>query len=86
MPKLTLTNRAAEDEIIAGPAYSDYRLTLEMGRGQEAVGPFFSAQQTGEQWQWNVSPLFCYTRTPEEDWTESEFLYPVFTWRRFGTE
>jgi hypothetical protein len=86
MPKLTLTNRVAEEEIIAGPAYSDYRLTLEMGRRQEAVGPFFWAQQTDWQWQWGVPPLFCYTRTPDEDWTEAEFLYPVFTWRRFGTE
>ena len=85
-PPLSLTNLAAENEFIAGPAWSDYRLTLEAGRRQEAVGPFFSAQQTGSEWQWTVPPLFCYTRTPDVDWTESEFLYPQFTWRRFGTE
>ena len=83
---LSLTNFAAENELIAGPAWSDYRLTLEAGRRQEAVGPFFSAQQTDSEWQWSLSPLFCYTRTPDVDWTESEFLYPLFTWRRFGTE
>ena len=77
---------AAEREIIAGPAWSDYPLTLESGRRQEAAGPLFFAQQTGSQWQWGLPPLFCYTRTPDVDWTESEILYPLFTWRRFGTE
>jgi len=85
VPPLSLTNSAAEDEFIAGPAYSDYRLTLESGRRQEILGPLFSAQQTDTQWQWNLPP-FCYTRTPDVDWTEAEFLYPLFTWRRFGTE
>jgi hypothetical protein len=85
-PPLSLTNFAAENEFIAGPAWSDYRLTLEAGRRQEAVGPFFSAQQTDSEWQWTVPPLFCSTRTPGVDWTESEVLYPLFTWRRFGTE
>ena len=33
-----------------------------------------------------MPPLFCYTRTPGVDWTGSEVLYPLFTWRRFGTE
>jgi len=86
IPPLSLTNRAADDEIIAGPAYSDYRLTLESGRRQEVLGPLFSAQQTDWQWQWDLPPFYCYTRTPEMDWTESEFLYPLFTWRRYGTE
>lgn len=85
-PPLSLTNPPAERETIAGPAWSDYRLTLEAGRRQEALGPLFSAQQTPSQWQWDVPPLFCYTRTPDSDWTESELLYPLFTWRRFGTE
>ncbi|HXR07165.1 MAG TPA: hypothetical protein VN765_07530, partial [Candidatus Acidoferrum sp.] len=42
VPPLSLTNSAAEDEFIAGPAYSDYRLTLESGRRQEILGPLFS--------------------------------------------
>ena len=85
-PPRSVTNLPEESEIIAGPAWSDYRLTLESGRRQEAVGPLFSAQQTDRQWQWDLPPLFSYTRTPDVDWTESEALYPLFTWRRFGTE
>jgi hypothetical protein len=85
-PPLSLTNLPAQNEILAGPAWADYRLTLDSGRGQEAAGPLFSAQQTGTQWEWDLPPLFSYTRTPDVDWTESEFLYPLFTWRRFGTE
>ncbi|MGA2543505.1 MAG: hypothetical protein ABSG78_18300 [Verrucomicrobiota bacterium] len=86
IPPLSLTNLAAEREIIAGPAYSDYRLTLESGRRQEVLGPLFYAQQTDWRWQWDLAPFYCYTGTPEMDWTESEFLYPLFTWRRYGTE
>jgi hypothetical protein len=83
---LSLTNLAADKETIAGPAWSDYRLTLEAGRRQELIGPLFSAQQTESQWQWDVPPLFCYTRTPDSDWTEAEAVYPLFAWRRFGSE
>jgi len=86
VPPLSLTNLAAKDEILAGPAWSDYRLTLESGRRQEALGPLFAAQQTGADWQWDVAPLLSFTRTVDMDWTESDFLYPLFTWRRFGTE
>ena len=86
VPPLSLTNLPAERDIIAGPAWSDYRLTLESGRRQEAAGPLFAAEQTGLEWQWGLAPLFSYTRTPDVDWTESESLYPLFTWRRFGTE
>ena len=85
-PPLSGTNLPAESEFIAGPAWADYRLTLEAGRRQEAAGPLFSAQQTDSQWQWDLPPLFSYTRTPDVDWTEAESLYPLFTWRRFGTE
>jgi len=85
-PPLSLTNLPAKSETLAGPAWADSRLTLESGRRQEAVGPLFYAQQTGSQWQWVLPPVFSYTRTPDVDWTESEFLYPLFTWRRFGTE
>ncbi len=85
-PPLSLTNAPAEGEIIAGPAWSDYHLTLASGRRQEALGPLFSSQQTASQWQWNLACLFCYTRTLDVDWAEAEVLYPLFTWCRFGTE
>jgi len=86
VPPLSLTNLPAEGEMIAGPAYSDYRLTLESGRRQEAVGPLFFAQQAGAQREWDLASLWSGARTLDVDWTESEFLYPLFTWRRFGTE
>jgi len=86
VPPLSLTNAAAEGEFIAGPAWSDYRLTLESGRGQEAVGPLFAAEQAGPIWQWGLAPVFSFTRTEDVDWTEAEIAYPLFTWRRFGSE
>jgi hypothetical protein len=86
VPPLSLTNFAAEREIIAGPAWSDYRLTLESGRREEAVGPLFSAQQGVSEWQWGLAPVLSFKRTEDADWSELEFFYPLFTWRRFGTE
>lgn len=76
----------AQDETLSGPLYSDFRLTLDSGRRQEVLGPLFYSQQSDSQRQWDLAPLFCYTRTPEVDWTETDFLYPLFTSRRFGSE
>jgi hypothetical protein len=85
VPPLSLTNPAAA-EVLAGPAWSDYGLTLESGRRQEAGGPLFYAQETGMEREWGLTPFLNYTRTPDVDWTEFEIMYPLFTWRRFGTE
>ena len=85
VPPLSMTDAAANREFIAGPAWSDYRLTLESGRGEESLGPLFAARQTGSEWQWGSVP-FSFARTTDADWTEAEFMYPLFTWRRFGTE
>jgi hypothetical protein len=81
------TNAAqSPDEILAGPAWSDFRLTLEAGRRQEAVGPLYFAAQTDAENGWGIAPLISYTHSPTEDWSEVDFLYPFSTWRRFGSE
>ncbi len=86
VPGLSLGDGAHAGETIAGPAWSDYGLTLDSGRGQEAIGPLYSAQQTGLEREWNLAGVLSYKSTPEVDWTEWEFMYPVVTWRRYGTE
>jgi hypothetical protein len=84
---LSLSALAQEDEdVAAGPLFSDFQLTLSSGRRREAVGPLFYSQQSGSQTQWALPPLFCYTRTPDVDWTELEIAYPIFTYRQFGRE
>lgn len=76
----------AQNETLSGPLYSDFRLTLDSGRRQEVLGPLFYSQQSDSQRQWDLAPLFCHTRTPDVDWTETDVLYPLFTSRRFGSE
>jgi hypothetical protein len=75
-----------EDGVEAGPLFSEFPLTLTSGYRREAAGPLYYSQQTGPQWQWALPPLFACTRTPEVDWTEVEFLYPIMTYRWFGGE
>jgi hypothetical protein len=79
-------SRILQADPVAGPLYSDFHLTLDSGDRQEAVGPLFYSEQTDYQKQWAIVPLLSRTRTPGVDWTEMEFIYPVFTWRRFGSE
>ncbi|MGA3180330.1 MAG: hypothetical protein ABSF38_08320 [Verrucomicrobiota bacterium] len=73
-------------EPVAGPLYSDFRLTLDSGDRQEVLGPLFYSEQSDSQRQWALAPLLGHARTPDLDWTETDFMYPLFTWRRFGSE
>jgi hypothetical protein len=76
----------AQDNPVAGPLYSHFRLTLDSGKRQEILGPLFYSEQTDYDKRWAIVPLLSQTRTPGVDWMETEFLYPVFTYRRFGSE
>jgi len=75
-----------DDDVAAGPLFSEFPLTLSSGYRCEAAGPLFYCQQSESQRQWALPPLCCYTRTPEVDWTEMEILYPIISYRRFGGE
>ncbi len=74
------------DNVVEGPLFSDFDLTLAPGHRFEAAGPFYYEQQSESQFQWALPPWSCYTKTPDVDWTEWEILYPVLTYRRFGAE
>jgi hypothetical protein len=81
------TNAATgAEEILAGPAWSDFRLTLESGRAQQAVGPLYTAVQSDSEVNQVFAGIFARARTPEEDWEEFDILYPFCTWRRYGSE
>jgi hypothetical protein len=75
-----------DDELLAGPAYAKFRMTLAPGWREEAAGPFFYEQGASGQTQWALPPFFCRTLTPVVDWSEWEFFYPIVNYRRFGTE
>src|SRR5271156_888362 len=67
---LALPALGREDGVEAGPLYSEFPLTLSSGYRCEAAGPLYYSQQTESQRQWGLPPLYCYTRTPDVDWTE----------------
>ena len=77
---------ASADEISAGPFYQEFRLTLEVGERTEAISPLFSFEEKGSQRQWAVPPLFSYTRDDATEASEFDFLYPLVTYDRYGSE
>ena len=74
------------DPFVAGPLYADFKLTLASGLRTEAIGPLFYSEQKEAQQQWAMPPLWSDTRDPSVDSEEFDFLYPLLTWNRFGTE
>jgi hypothetical protein len=77
---------ARSDEPVFGPLYQDFHLTLAPGHRTEILGPFFYHQQKESTRLWAVPPLFSYTLDDEVDFSEFDFVYPVLTYDRFGSE
>src|SRR5262249_31671890 len=61
-------------------------LTLAPGHRTEALGPLFYFEEKDAQTTWAGPPLWSYTRNPRVDSAEFDFLYPLLTWDRYGTE
>jgi len=80
--------RAADDldTFVAGPIFSEYRLTLEPGERTEAVGPLYYSQTTTNENQFGFPPLFTWGQNPELEVTEWSFAYPLVSYNRFGEE
>lgn len=77
---------AAFAQIVAGPAFSEFRLTLDVGTRTEVAGPIFYSEEKEDQTQWALPPLMSYTHDPVLPSTEFDLLYPVLTYDRFGAE
>lgn len=75
-----------ECQISLGPLYQDFNLTLEPGRRWEVLGPIYQYQSGPKSRFQAVPPLFSYTADDAVDSTEFDFLYPIFTWDRYGEE
>ena len=70
----------------AGFFAHEFPLTLAPGHRFEAAGPFFYQESKGTQQQIAVPPFFSRTWDPDLDFEEYDFLYPVLTYDRFGSE
>jgi hypothetical protein len=78
--------RTARAEADFGPLAADFHLTLESGQRTEALGPLFDAQHTDPESQQAMPPLWSDVRDTVADVNEFDFVYPLLTWNRYGTE
>jgi hypothetical protein len=86
--RLSVGAAAVEDDSLAdvGPLFDVFPLTLAEGTRTEVLGPLFYSQTSGDATSWGVPPLFSRFEDPSVEHTEMDFLYPVMTYDRFGTE
>jgi len=75
-----------ENEFQAGPFYDQFSLTLDSGERAEATGPFFYKQEKDSEKTWAIPPLFSRENDPAIEQHEDDFLYPLLTYEKYGTE
>ena len=63
-----------------------FNLTLEDGIRTEAAGPFFYSQQKDSETIWALPPFFSCDRDAGVSSHEDDFLYPLLTSTRYGSE
>ncbi len=66
--------------------FDAFPLTLDAGHRTEAVGPFFYVQQKDTETTWAVPPLFSHDANPAVESREDDWMYPLLTYERYGTE
>ena len=69
-----------------GPLYDKFDLTLTPGQRTEIAGPVFYSQKTEDSTTWALPPFYAHVKDSGTDSEEWDFLYPVMTYDRFGTE
>jgi len=75
-----------ENAVHAGSIYDQFHLTLDSGQRTEAAGPFFYEQETDTEKTWAIPPLFSHDSDPAIGQSEDDFLYPLLTYVKYGTE
>jgi hypothetical protein len=78
--------QAAESLAEYGPAYHQFRLTLDAGYRTEAAGPLYYHDVKEDTHVWASPPLFSYTLNSSIEYEEFDFLYPLLSYDRFGSE
>jgi hypothetical protein len=69
-----------------GFAYDDFDLTLETGHRTEIGGPFYYREQLETSRIWAVPPILSYCEEKTTDLVEFSFMYPLFTYVRYGDQ
>ncbi len=81
-----VAENCASAAISAGPIFTQFCLTFDVGHRQEILGPLFFSERREETFQWALPPLMSYTRDYGVDSVEFDVLYPGLTYDRFGGE
>ncbi|HVR35577.1 MAG TPA: hypothetical protein VMS21_06965 [Methylomirabilota bacterium] len=82
-----LATAAASEIFSAGPLHDRFEMTLDPGvQRTEIAGPLFYRTEAEHQHQWALPPLLSRTVNLKIDSTEFDFLYPILTYDRYGTE
>lgn len=76
----------AENNFHAGLIFDEFPLTLDAGQRTEAVGPFFYDQQKNTETTWALPPLFSHDENPAVESQEDDWIYPLLTYERYGTQ
>jgi len=70
----------------AGFLWDDSDLTLAPGHRLEVLGPLFYQQQKESEHTWAIPPLLSYTKDPDVELKEFDFLYPILTYDQYGKQ
>ena len=70
----------------AGPLFDQFPLTIGSGQRTEAVGPLYYNQLNDTERTWAFPPLFSSVTDPAIETRENDFLFPLFTYVRYGTQ
>jgi hypothetical protein len=81
-----LPQALADDASNVGFFFDHFPLTLEEGRRTEAVGPFYYEEAAHSHGIVAVPPLFSHATSEATDSEEFDFLYPLLTYDRYGSE
>jgi len=69
-----------------GPAWARFPLTLEEGMRTEAAGPFYYSETKGSEHNWGFIPFYSHYEDPALEYSEKDFLYPLFSNIHYGHE
>ena len=79
-------NPAAAGDSDGGPLLSHFPLTLDEGERTEALGPLFYEQRREMEHTFALPPFFSHVLDRAVDSEEYDFLYPLLSFDRFGSE
>jgi hypothetical protein len=82
----TVIEVAPENPIQAGPVFTEFPTVWESGQKTEILGPLAMWERTADERNWGLYPLMSYQSAPIVEVEELDFLYPLFTWRKQGSE